>query len=209
MKWGSILKLVGKGALAVGTGGASLAAPGVGAGSMIGDVADVLGGASKAGAANNVQQDRNTLERENIRLGRDRFAAAVPGTRMDNSIKAALAKNATPASVQWGGPGSGLKGQIPQFSGGIKSIYPALKDPSTSGLMDQVLHDELMAQQQGGVSGGGKDTAMPAINQSSAMDKVLGGGSLAASILAAIMKNKGGGGGGAGTTSDLETGVFS
>lgn len=192
MKWGSILKLVGKGALAFGTGGASLAAPGVGASSMVGDVADVLGGASKAGAQNNILQDRNTLDRESIRLGRDRFATAAPEQRMSNSIRAALAKNATPSSVQWGGPGSGLKGQLPQFSGGIKSIYGGLQEPDTKNLMDTVLHDQLMAQQQGGISGGGKDTAMPNINQSSVLDKIIGGGSLATSILAAILKNKGG-----------------
>lgn len=193
MKWGSILKLVGKGALAVGTGGMSLAAPGVGAHSMVGDVADVLGGASKAGAQNNLAQDRNTLDRENIRLGRDKFATQAPGVRMGDSIRAALAKHATPSSVSWGGPGSGLKGQVPQFSGGIKSIYSGLQEPQTQDLMSKTLQDELMAQQQGGISGGNTDRNMPPINQSSTLDKVLGGGSLAASILAAIMKNRGGG----------------
>lgn len=200
MKWGSILKLVGKGALAVGTGGASLAAPGVGAGSMVSDLSDVLGGASKAGAQNNIQQDRNTLDRESIRLGRDRFATAAPEQRMSNSIRAALAKRAAPASVSWGGPGSGLKGELPQFSGGIKSIYSGLQEPDTQGLMDTVLHDQLMAQQQGGISGGGKDTAMPEINKSSTMDKIIGGGSLASSILAAILKNYVGGGDSSGAT---------
>lgn len=205
MRWGSILKLVGKGALAFGTGGASLAAPGVGAGSMMGDLSDVLGGAAKAGAENNLSRDKNTLTREAIRLGRDKFAVDAPGTRMQTSLKAALQKNATPASVQWGGPGSGLRGEIPQFNGGIKSIYAGMQDPTHKKLLDQVMADELMQQQQGGVSGKGLDTAMPEINKTSLMDKILGGAAMGTSILGAIMKNRGGGG----MTNDSSTGIYS
>lgn len=57
--WGTIAKLIGKGALAVGTGGSSLALPGVGASSMVGDA---LGGFGKAagGAAQAQASNRGT-----------------------------------------------------------------------------------------------------------------------------------------------------
>lgn len=58
MNWGKILKIAGKGALAFGTGGASLALPGVGAQSML---HDVVGDAGKGMAAMSDQAAQNRL----------------------------------------------------------------------------------------------------------------------------------------------------
>lgn len=155
------------------------------------DSREVFGGAAKSGAQANQNRDVLQTNLQNTQVSRDRLALDAPGIRMKNSIKAALSKNAVPSSVQWGGPGSGLRGEIPKFSGGRQSIYGAAKDPAVQSLMEQVLQDELMSQQQGGPSGGGRDSAITfEPGQTSALDKVIGGGAFGSSILAAILKNR-------------------
>lgn len=178
----SILGRIGKGALGIATGGVSSA------------LGDVLGGASKSGQAQNNNQDTIKLALQNAQLNRDKYALAAPGVRMNTSIRAAMAKRGTPSSVQWGGPGSGLRGEIPQFSGGRKSVYAGLQEPDTQGLLDRVIHEQLMGQVAGGPSGGNADAAMPTnIGQSSTFDKILGGGAFGSSILGAILKARGNG----------------
>lgn len=192
MGLGSWLKLIGGGVAAPFTGGASLPI-------ALSGLSDVLGGAAKSGAAANQSKDALKVALEGAKLNRDKFATQAPGVRMNTSIRAALAKNAAPASVQWGGPGSGLRGEVPTFSGGANSIVPAMHDPGMSGLFDQIMKDQMMAQQQGGQSGGNTDNKMTVnpqdIGKTSLLDKIIGGGALGSSILSSILKNRGGGGG--------------
>lgn len=194
MDWGGILKMIGGFGAAPFTGGAT-------AGFGLSGLSDVLGGMAKSGAANNISRDSLTIADERNRLDRDKFAVAAPGTRMDQSMKASLASNYTPQQLHWEGPGSGLQGKIPTYTGGMTGAMANL-DPNTKALMAQVMKDNLLSQMSGGASaaGGGTDRKMSApVNQSSGLDKVVGGAAMGTSLLSAIMKlfqGRNGGGGG-------------
>lgn len=192
MGWGSILSKIGLGIAAPFTGGASLAAI-----PAIDGLSSVLGGASKSGAAQNASNDQLRLSAENSKLARDKFAAAAPATRMNTSIRAALGKNIAPSTVNWGGPGSGLKGEVPQFSGGVNGALQGVQgNQNTQDLLSQILQDELSQQKTGGATGGNQDATMSFdpknIGKTSLLDKILGGGALGTSILGAVMKRGGG-----------------
>lgn len=197
MNWGSILKLGGKAGLGFLTGGASLALPGVGAGSMMGDVGSVLGGASKGAAEGNNNRDNRALQQASLQTSRDRFALDAPNTRRRDMLKAAIGKNASPSHIQWGGPGSGLRGEIPQRTGGASSMFAALKDPSMAKMNDTVMQDELAAQLRGGESGGKMDRNLQLpdnYGKTSLLQKILGGAAFGTSLLGAITKSRGDGG---------------
>lgn len=192
---GSILGAIGSVAAAPFTGGTSLAwLPGViGAG---GALADTLGGAAKAGQTQNNTSDMLKLALANTGLNRDKFALEAPGTRLSTgssaALKAALA-TAGPTKINWGGPGSGLRGEIPTTSGGVHDAIGNLKNnPDYMNLLKTVGSDELAAEKRGGASGGNADAAQPSIlngvGQSSGADKALGFGAFGSSILAALGK---------------------
>jgi hypothetical protein len=159
----------------------------------------VLGSAAGANRnQNNIVDARNAsnwANGEQLRLARDKFASAVPGQRLKDSTRASLESNYTPTTISWGGPGSGLRGEMPKISGGPSAALANL-DPRTKALASTVMDDELAMQQKGGATGGGRDaylTPAPPMGQESLYDKLIGGGSTAAGILSALGGNKGGG----------------
>lgn len=166
-----------------------------GIGDAVSGIADVVGGAAKSAGQANDNRDYARIAAERAKLDRDKFATTAPNARMQTMLRAALGKNAQPAQVHWGGKGSGLRGEVPTYTGGVKSIYGALKDPTMAGGLDTIMRDSLMAQQRGGLSGGSQDTNMGVADPSqmgktSIMDKILGGTGLATGILGAILKSK-------------------
>lgn len=173
-------------------------------GPAAGALADVFGGA--AGKSNEESDKTDTLKLglQDRRLAAKKFATDAPGVRHATAERAALANAATPASVQWGGPGSGLRGEVPQFSGGIKSIYAANQNPEMRQLSDRVLHDQLVSQMGGGASGGNQDVDLGSakdVGEGSAAGDTLGGLGLGLSIFdvlnkTGVFKKRGGGGGG-------------
>lgn len=144
------------------------------------NVSDVLGQAAKSGQAANQVRDATRLSQESLRLGRDRFATEAPGQRLRTALRAALAKGSAPTTVTWGGPGSGLRGEVPTYS------RPSLQDPSFQALIQQILEDELMAQRQGGTAGGGDRSMGAPLGRESRWDKILGGASLGSSLIGAM-----------------------
>lgn len=162
-------------------------------------LAAVLSQASSSANASNQVRDSQQLTgygmQENAKAAQDRLALAAPGARLGTSMRASMLNNFQPTKVNWGGPGSGLRGEIPTFSGGAAAGLANL-DPRTKSLSDRVMLDELLGQMRGGLSGGGMDTqvdALPSIGKSSTADKVLGGASTAAGVLGALGKNAAGG----------------
>lgn len=162
-------------------------------------LAAVLSRAAASAQSSNQVRDSQNLSaygmHENAKAAQDRFALAAPGSRLSTSMRASLAGNFSPTKFNWNGPGSGLRGEIPTFSGGVREGMTNL-DPQTKELAQQVIHDQLLAQMRGGLSGQGKDYEVqqpPMPGQSSALDKLLGGGSTAAAIAAALGKNGAGG----------------
>lgn len=153
-----------------------------------GPLADILGSASANAQRNNQITDSQNLTRDQVQQKANEDATNLPASRLRDSLKASLLNNFTPTTVQWGGPGSGLSGQIPTFSGGMKAGLQNL-DPGTKQLSQQVIQDELMNQLRGGASGGNQDDTVPPIGQSSTGDDILGGSAGALGILAALQKS--------------------
>lgn len=157
-------------------------------GGLLKNVAPILGGMSKAGVDANAARDRNAILKEQMRLNRDRFATDAPDRRLSTSTRASILSNFKPTSVEWGGPGSGERGEVPKISGGLSDSIANL-DPQTKALVQQILKDELAQQMRGGETGGGQDRAVDLgsdFGKSSTGDKIVGGASTAANLLGAV-----------------------
>lgn len=210
MGLGSILGAIGGLVAAPFTGGASMIPVLTGVGSTIGggidaltnsgaasNLSTVLGSAAGGALNQKTQSDLIKLALGNQGLSRQQFATAAPATRLSTGSKAALAaalSKAGPVKVNWGGPGSGLRGQIPTYSGGFSDALASLKnDPTYQSLLDLVGKDELKQQQSGGATGGNQDAATPSflngVGDPSTTGNILGGAGLATGILGALGKS--------------------
>lgn len=185
MKLGGLLKGIGLGTAGVFgapfTGGGSLAL----LGPALGKIAEARG---KTQAANEQLGTTSATDQNAAQLDRDKFAATAPNTRLQSAIRASLASNFQPSQTKWAGPGSGVRGEIPTttggFAGGMANLDPRAKD-----LASTVMNDQLMAQQKGGMSGGGADSRIvpyPKIGQSSTGSKILGAAGTGMSLLSLI-----------------------
>jgi hypothetical protein len=175
-------------AAALGGGGggaapAAAAATGTGAGTTAATTGGILGTAGKiasnvapilGGAAQNQANARNLLDQQN----RSNFILneQLPANRLRTSVAASKVKNFTPVTAQWGGPGSGLKGGIVNFSGGAAN--PNLIDPRTKQQADDVMHQELLNQIN--------RVGPPPAQQESGGEKLLGGLATGASLLGGL-----------------------
>lgn len=168
---------IGLGATAI-PGGAAASLPsaapiltGAGVGSKIlngiSKVAPVLGQAAGGRAAAQQANDQSNTQRANILL-------KAPSQRMANAARANLLKSG-PTTVDWGGPGSGSRGQTVKFGDGIHTPMP---DMGT--IPDDIVHQELSKAMNG--------EDLPKAGHSSALDNILGYGATAANILGALRK---------------------
>lgn len=147
----------------LGAAGPLLAGPTGGASMLLPALSSVLGGAAKGSADTNTAQAGAKLANQKLNID-------TPTLKARRALAAGMAKNYSPQTVQWGGPGSGLKGQLPTFSGGVDSALPAaMNDPMVMELMNNVMM--------------GKDASYKDPTKSSILDKILGGAGLATSIL--------------------------
>lgn len=186
----------GVGLSSVGGGGASpdmasSVTPSAAGSTDITALADIL---SKAGASDLSQgntADQIKIALLNAGINAKKLGVTAPATRLATGERAALAKAATPAQVHWDGPGSGLKGEVPSYTGGIKSIYAANQDPTMQALHDQVLNDSLVGEMNGGASGGNQDASLGTAadaGQGSTAGDALGAVGLGTSIAATLAK---------------------
>lgn len=149
---------------------------------------------SKAGASDVAQSntaDQLKIALLNAGINAKKLGVTAPATRLATGERAALAQAATPAQVHWDGPGSGLKGEVPTYTGGIKSIFDANQNPTMKALSNQVLNDSLVGEMSGGVSGGNQDASLGSaanVGQGSTAGDVLGGLGLGTSVTAALAK---------------------
>jgi hypothetical protein len=144
--------------------------------------APILGGMAKAGAEANANRDRILPSMEGAQLSRDKFALEAPTTRMDQSMRASAIKNAAPVAVNWGGPGSGLRGQVPSFTGGYQGALANL-DPQTRQLAETILQKDLQDQ----LAGTDDDTKwLDQFGKTSTKDKIVGGLATGANIYSGI-----------------------
>jgi hypothetical protein len=193
LEGGATLGLTPEIAAGIGTGAnAASAASGIGgwvgkAGSILDKAEPILGNMAKSGAEANRSRDVLMPSAENSKLARDKFALEAPGARMGQSLKASILAHGRPTSVEWGGPGSGLRGEIPHFSGGVSGAWADL-DPRARQLGDSILTSNLQNQLAG------KDAETPyldKIGSTSTMDKIIGGVSTGTSILRGLGGLKG------------------
>lgn len=195
------------GSLAAGTGTAAAAGGSMGmldtiksvlGSDKLSGLADVFGNAAKS--ENNQQglEDRLKLMLEDARLNRDKYALDAPGTRLATGAQAALSQNITPTTLDWGPngfvPGAIAEGKasLPKYTGGLSGALSSMSgNKDYQALSNQVLHDQLVAQLQGGASGGNQDKAgLPTVGEGSGLGDVLGGMGLGTSILSTLLGKK-------------------
>lgn len=134
-------------------------------------LSDVLGGASKSQADSRHTAAQDQLDWERLNL-------AAPGSKLSTMLAAALTKNFTPRTLNWGGPGSGLKGETPSYSGGSNAAMRlSLQDPMVQ---------KLLADVEAGKAGIPNPTAAGQPGHESRWDKILGGAAFGTSILGAL-----------------------
>lgn len=152
-------------------GGHSALSTALGIGSKVKGLASVLGGASKDQAASKAMAARNELDWQRLNLD-------APGKKLSSSLAAALTKDYTPSTLHWGGPGSGLRGETPTYSGGAKDALTAAKnDPAVAKLLQDVLNGKAGIPNPQAAGGAGHE---------SLLDKILGGAAFGTSVLGAI-----------------------
>lgn len=171
---------------AAATGGSILSR--VGSSKFLTGAADVLGGAARSASQNNAINDANAVNlynsQESNQLARDRFALDAPGTRMGQSAKASILSRVKPTTINWGGPGSGVRGQTPTTSGGFRDALQNM-DPAVGQLADEVMQQNLANQR---ANRDGVTVTPPQIGRSSAGDRLLGGAALGTSILGLLRR---------------------
>jgi hypothetical protein len=160
----------------------------VGSSKFLTGAADVLGGASRSAAQNNALNDANAVNlynsQEGNQLARDRFALDAPGTRMGQSAKASILSRVKPTTINWGGPGSGVRGQVPTTAGGFHDGL-ANMDPAVGQLAQEIMQQNLANQR---ANRDGVTVTPPRIGRSSAGDRLLGGAALGTSILGLLRR---------------------
>lgn len=147
--------------------------------SILGGLSSIFGGASKGAREDRILQDQGNLQRDQLNQNRFRINESLPGDRLSTSVRASRVRNAEPVQFQWGGPGSGLRGELPQFTGGHAN--PNAIDPRTRTQADDVL-DQMIRAQMG-------RTEAPQVSQpgrDSRGGRILGGLALGSSILGGI-----------------------
>lgn len=167
----TIAGVTGGSGAAVAGGAAASASPSIlsRAAGIGGKVAPVLGQAAKGMADSQQANNQQSLANANYNLN-------APAKRLSTGIQASIAKNAKPVQAQWGGPGSGLRGESVHFN---NAPGPDLIDDSARKLAQGTLEDQLAAQMTG--SERPQDPG-----KTSGAAGALGGASLFASILAAL-----------------------
>lgn len=151
-------------------------------------LSDILGGAAKSNVSQGNAADALKIGLANATTNRQSVASKLPATRLATAARAAL-MGAPPSTVTWGGPGSGLKGQIPVYSG-FADANKAVTD-GTKDIAPLVGADQLAAQKAGGPTGGNTDMTanMPTgVGNESGLSQTLGGGALVTALLAALNK---------------------
>lgn len=170
--------------------------------SMAGKIAPVLGGAAKGRAEGRSGEISDQLWRDRLNLDATRanndgtksafdmgmrareFGLTAPRYRMGNVTRGSLMA-AGPMKVNWGGPGSGMRGEQTKVTGGFME-----RDPRMKMMGDAVMDRELQAQ-----LGGEDKVTAPTMDRASMAtpapkpsfgDKALGWGAGAAGILGAI-----------------------
>lgn len=147
--------------------------------SIMGGLSSIFGGASKGAREDRILQDQGNLQRDQLNQNRFRINEGLPGDRLSTSVRASRVRNAEPVQFQWGGPGSGARGELPQFTGGHAN--PNAIDPRTRTQADDVLNQMIQAQM-------GR-TEAPQISQpgrDSRGGSILGGLALGSSILGGV-----------------------
>lgn len=157
-------------------GSTGAVAEGGGLSGALGTAANI--GRSVAPILSNMANSRGQAEDTNTRnaLTQEQIAQRQPGVDLSNIAKSEAFKNG-PVQAHWGGPGSGLRGQILTYSGGLNDPRSPELTSSIKQFQDQqvnkALHpaDPAAAGQRGG-----------------AVDNALGWGGVAASLIGALAR---------------------
>lgn len=173
MGFGSILGGIGKGLLGLIPGGGTISA-------AMDMASPILGGAAKSQSAAGMNNAQLQLQRDRLQQDKFKTDQSLPGQRLSNSVAASKVANYSPVTMNWGGPGSGLRGEIPKFSGGWAN--PNIIGQDTRSLAADIQHKALMDQLGGVVSPEIKGGPV----KEGVGSKILGGLALGSSILGGL-----------------------
>lgn len=188
---GGSAALIGGGA-AAGAAGGGAGAAGAG-GSLLGKVAGVaqnaapiLGGMAKSNQAANQQQTDNDFRAAQLRLAQEQQQFSEGQQQLHNpaimqgDIARANAMAAGPVQAHWGGPGSGLRGETVQFTGGAN----APQSPETKAAMQQLIQQKIQQLLAPPPAAGANPAFAPVTPKpESGTDKLIGGLATGAGLL--------------------------
>jgi hypothetical protein len=171
----------GAGTAAGGAGGASAGTAGASVGSRIlggaQAIAPILGGMASGAQAGNTAENQGRLARDRAALERYELQAKLPGINMSQAFRGGMIANRQPTEASWGGPGSGLRGETVQFSGGFSN--PALYEGTTR----QVAEDAQAQALERQLARGSDVPEVTPWQDQGAGSNILGGAAIASSIL--------------------------
>lgn len=139
----------------------------------------VLGGMAESGAASKRNEAATNLQRDYIDQNAYKTDLEAPGIRLNQSTAAAKIANGKPVKANWGGPGSGLRGETLKFEGGYSD--PNLFDGDIKALANNIMMQNMRDQ----LSGKKAPTARPN-PKSGIMDKIISGAAAGTSLWGAM-----------------------
>lgn len=146
-----------------------------GAGDVAANLSPVLSNAAQSSAEN--QQLNNSQA-----LANSYYRTQAPRARLATAARSSVMSNAQPVHANWGGPGSGLRGETVHYDNALGPQYlnadaRHVADTELSNTMQQSLRAQ-----------NGED--LPDPGATSTMDKILGGASMATSLLGAFRNRR-------------------
>lgn len=166
-------------AATLGIGGGTSALLGAGAEAL----SPILAKAAANQSQSKITQNTQNATRDRMALDRFKENEALPGQRLNTGVRASRVASATPVSVDWKGPGSGLRGEVTHFTGGFAN--PNLVSGDTKQQAQDVAHQMLLKEMQGPT---GEAPALTPLATEGTGDKILGGAALGTSLLGPLLK---------------------
>jgi hypothetical protein len=148
-------------------------------------ISSILGAAGKARGEAQGQNEDRILKRAQVDLQRRQHMLDAPGQRVKAAKSASMVANYQPHKVNWAGPGSGLRGQIPEITGGFNN--PDMYSQDTRALANDTIKKHLVAS----LTGADNVPELPEMGKSNWLDKILGIGGLGSSLLGAVGAGRG------------------
>lgn len=124
-------------------------------------------------------EENNKLSRDELELRRWLAKQAAPGNRLRTGVRASWTQNSTPVQANWGGPGSGKRGQTTKYTGGFAN--PNLISPEVRAMagdvQNQMLDEQMRRDAPPPISQPGTAPSVEGISDDALWEQLMGLGS--------------------------------